>query len=129
MNLTITNRGDVAVPFSSSQGKGFAQVIEPQQAYTLNSEAVTVASVGDNPTFAEEIGDALQALAAVFARLVGTWRKVEPEPHVVHVEIENLGTNSLRVLLGSNVNELQLASGETFVAQATGYVEVRELGV
>jgi hypothetical protein len=131
MNVTVTNLGTVAVPFSSTNDKGFAQMLEPQQPYTLESEAIVVASVGDNPSFREEVEEALQTLLESITALVLFWRRKQPDadPIRVRVTIENHGANGLRVLLGSNVNEVQVSPGSTYIADAPEYVEIRELGV
>ena len=60
MHATITNLGTVPVPLYSTQDKGFAYDLDPGEGYTIHSEAVTVASVGDNPTFREEVEEARQ---------------------------------------------------------------------
>ena len=131
MNVTFTNLGTVPVPVYSTQGKGFAYDLDPGEGYTIDSEAVTVASVGDNPTFREEVSDALEYLLESIAALVMFWKRKQPDadPAKVSVAIHNQGTNALRVLLGSNVNEVQVEPGDTYAANAPEYVECRELGV
>ncbi|HXD04440.1 MAG TPA: hypothetical protein VN680_00195 [Burkholderiaceae bacterium] len=131
MNITVTNLGTVAVPFFSTQDKGFVVPIEPNQSHTLNSTAVTVTSVGDNPTFREEVEEALETLVEAIASFVMFWKRKQPDedPVIVRVMIQNHGTNGLRVLLGSNVNEVQVEPGVTYEANAPEFVEIRELGV
>ena len=131
MHATITNLGTVPVPLYSTQDKGFAYDLDPGEGYTIHSEAVTVASAGDNPTFREEVRDAIEDLLEAIAALVMFWKRKQPDadPAQVSVSIYNEGTNGLRVLLGSNVNEVQVAPGETYAANAPEYVEIRELGV
>lgn len=127
MNITLTNLGETTVPYSSSKGAGFALLLEPNQPTTTNSEEITVSSVGDNPTFREELQEALEALL----ELIQFWRERQAKepPHIVRVQIVNHGPNALRVLLGSNVNEVQVEAGTTYEASAEEYVEIRELGV
>lgn len=131
MNVTFTNLGTVSVPVYSTQDKGFAYDLDPGEGYTIDSEAVTVASVGDNPTFREEVEDALETIVEAIAALVLFWKRKQPDadPVPVSVSILNHGPNALRVLLGSNVNEAQVEAGETYAANGPEYVEVRELGV
>jgi hypothetical protein len=133
MHIVLTNLGAIAVPFSSSQNKGFASLLEPSEPYTLNSEAVTVASVGDNPTAAEEFTEGLQNFFQKLGEMLTFWRDHSQQlfdgPEQVNVEIVNHGPNGLRVLLGANTNEVEVGAGMTFVAQAAEYVEIRELGV
>jgi hypothetical protein len=119
------------VPVYSTQDKGFAYDLDPGEAYSIDSEAVTVASVGDNPTFREEVEDALETIVEAIAALVLFWKRKQPDadPVPVKVLLLNHGPNALRVLLGSNVNEAQVEPGMTYEANGPEYVEVRELGV
>jgi len=127
MNVIFTNRGTLAVPLSSAQGKGFVVMLEPGVAYPLNVKDVTVVSVGDNPDFFEELSESVKDLID----LVLDWREKSGDDAIpaVAVTIENLGPNGLRVLLGSNVEEYTVQPGVTYEARAPRYVEVRELGV
>jgi hypothetical protein len=133
MNVTMTNLGAVAVPFSSSQDRGWAALLEPSEPYQLDSAAVTVASVGDNPTASEEFTEGLQNFFQKLGEMLTFWRDHSQQlfdgPEQVNVEIVNHGPNGLRVLLGANTNEVEVGSGMTFVAQAAEWVELRELGV
>jgi hypothetical protein len=131
MHITVTNLGTIAVPFSSTQDKGFVYDLQPGEPSTVDSAAVTVASVGDNPTFREEVEEALETLLENIASLVLFWRRKQPDadPVPVSVSIWNQGDNALRVLLGSNVNEVQVEPGATYEANAPEYLEIRELGV
>lgn len=134
MQVTLTNLGAVAVPFSSSQDKGFSTLLEPDEPLEFDSEATTVANVGDNPDFVEELTEGVKAFVEGLAKLVTFWRDHARASDAlgaaeVRVQIENRGTNGLRVLLGSNVNEVTVPPGEAFEATAAEYVEIRELGV
>lgn len=131
MNVTFTNLGTASVPVYSTQGKGFAYDLDPGEGYIIDSDTVTVASVGDNPTFREEVEDALETIVEAIAALVMFWKRKQPDadPAQVSVSIYNEGANALRVLLGSNVSEVQVNPGETYAANAPEYVEIRELGV
>ena len=128
MNLTLTNLDTAAVPFASSKGRpAFVAQLEPNVPFTKDAPTIVVASIGDNPTFREELKEAFDALVD----LIKFWRdrKAAEPPHTVHVRIENHGPNALRVLLGSNTNEVQVEVGATYEATAEEYVEIRELGV
>lgn len=136
MNVTLTNLGSLAVPYSSSQDKGFAALLEPSVPVTLSSEDVTVLNVGDNPSALEELTEGVQHIIEQLGKLLTFWRDhaetVEHDGQAtrpVSVKIENHGTNALRVLLGINTEEVQVGAGEAVVAEAPGYVEIRELGV
>lgn len=119
------------MPLYSTQNKGFAYDLDPGEGYTIDSEAVTVASVGDNPTFREEVEEALETIVEAIAALVMFWKRKQPDadPALVNVLILNEGTSALRVLLGSNVAEVQVEPGVTYEANAPEYLELRELGV
>ena len=127
MNVTFTNKGTLAVPLSCSQDKGFAVLLDPGMPYTVNLATATVVNVGDNPTFLEELSESIKDLIDIVLK----WRekKAEDGNDSVGVAIENHGPNALRVLLGSNVDEVTVSPGTTYDAYANGYVEVRELGV
>ena len=134
MHVVLTNLGAVAVPFSSAQDKGFVQMLEPGQPVTLDSPAVTIANVGDNPSAMEEFTAGMKNLIDKIGELILFWREKNEKagaeaPHQVQVSIENKGPNALRVLLGSNMNEMNISAGVTYTATATEYVEIRELGV
>lgn len=134
MNVILVNLGSVAVPVSSSQDKGWATMLDPNEPFILNSPAVTVASVGDNPSFSEELTEGVQNIIEQLGKLVTFWRdhteqQIEGSPGTVLVQIENRGPNALRVLLGINTNEVTVNAGTTYEAEAPGYVEIRELGV
>jgi hypothetical protein len=102
--------------------------------YTLDSPDVTVLNIGDNPSALEEFSDGLKAFIDGVAKLVTFWRDHTEqqddggEPQV-YAEIKNAGANGLRVLLGSNVEEVHVGAGGTADVTAPGYVEIRELGV
>jgi hypothetical protein len=126
MNVTFTNRGLLAVPLSCSQDKGFAVLIDPGMPYTVNVPDVTVVNVGDNPSFLEELAESVKDLIDIVLK----WREKKVEDgNMVAVEIVNHGPNGLRVLLGSNVNEVTVSPGTAYEATAEEYIEVRELGV
>lgn len=132
MNITITNRGAVAVPFSSSNGNGFAVALEPGEPFTVADDSIVVASAGDNPTFREELEQAAKAVYEMLVGLITFWRSHNVDddtPAIVLVQIDNDGDNALRVILGSNVNDVEVGPGAIYVAEAPEYVEIRELGV
>jgi len=134
MHVVVTNLSTLAVPFSSDQGKGFATLLNPGVPHTLDSADVTVANVGDNPDFVEELKDSVSGLLESLGKLLTFWKdhastSGEDAGPEVHVSLENRGINGLRVLLGSNVNELTVQPGTTHELTSVGYIEIRELGV
>jgi len=133
MNVTLINLGSVAVPFSSSQDKGFVASLEPSEPFIFNSEIITVANVGDNPSATEEFTTGLKHFLEKLTELITFWKdsaKATPlETSGIVVNIENHGPNGLRVLLGSNINEVTIPALGNYAASAAEYVEIRELGV
>jgi hypothetical protein len=134
MQVIITNLSSVAVPFSSSDDKGFAVLLEPNQSHTLDSEAVTVANIGDNPSFGEELADSFKGLVDVLVRFITFWkdnatRTGASDKAQIHVNLSNHGSNGLRVLLGSNTNEVTVQPGASQDLNSEEYIEIRELGV
>ena len=129
MNITLTNLEAIPVPFCSSQGKGFAITLQPNTPEPFISTEVTVASVGDNPAFRDALGDVAKNMLHFLVGMLTVWRdkQTAPPPHPVRVLIDNRGPKSLSVLQGSTTNVWQLAPGQSYTAQAGGYVEIREL--
>ena len=133
MQIVVTNLGALAVPFSSTQDKGFAFLLDPEGTHTVDMPSLTVANVGHNPSAGEELVEGVKNLLEELGKLVTFWRDhskdAGEDPPMVNVQIDNDGANGLRILLGSNTNEVTLPPGESFTATAAGYVEIRELGV
>lgn len=134
MNINITNRGMTSVPIvlgTTAAGDPLA-LLEQGATHTIADDAVNVVSVGDNPSFVEEVFEALGSIAEALKR-IAWWRDHKPtlqegEPGVV-VTIDNTGANDLRVLLDANVNETFIPAGTSNTVQAERYVEIREQGV
>jgi hypothetical protein len=134
MHIVITNTGPVAVPFSSSKDAGFVFMLEPGEPYSLDNEKVTVANVGDNPSFMEELRDSLKNLVDVLGKFLTFWRDHSAAIDglgnaQITARIENKGTNGLRVILGDNTVDYTVEPGTTYDASAVEYIEIRELGV
>jgi len=135
MNVTITNQGNAAVPIilgTNTSGEALA-IVDPGALYAVADDAATVVSVGDNPSFLEEVKESLSNIAEVLKR-IAFWREQRPTPQEgddtgVAILIENAGPNDLRVLSDANTNETFIAAGSSGVAQAQRYVEIREQGV
>ena len=129
MHIVVTNLSTLAVPFSSDQDKGFVTLLEPSVPYSFDSAAVTVANVGDNPDFLEELTESFQKLVGYLK----FWKAKSNETYggvpEISVKLENKGTNGLRVLLGSNVEEVTVQPGTSTDLSSPGYIEIRELGV
>lgn len=143
MNVTITNTGPTPVPVvtgSATPDGELVPILKPGDAMTIDDPAATVVSVGDNPTFFEEVSAALAGFAAVLTGILKAltqwWAEhheksgaAEGLPDPVKVQIENHGANAVRVILGSNTNDATVSPGATFSGEASKYIEFRELGV
>ena len=136
MEAIFTNLGDAPIPIGSTRAQGFLDPLNPDEPYSVSGSDFTVVTVGDNPSFKEELKDAFHNIYKVFERIVLFWRehsRAESETHsldlVVNIKIQNKGPNDLRVILGHNGNDTVLVSGGTADYLAPEYIEVRELGV
>lgn len=134
MHIVITNTGTVAVPFSSSKDTGFVFMLEPNEPYALDNDKISVANVGDNPSFMEELRDSLKNLVDVLGKFLTFWRDHSAAVDglgnaQIDARIENKGTNGLRVILGDNTVDYTVEPGMTYNARAVEYIEIRELGV
>lgn len=122
------------MPIGSTKKPEFLDPLNPGEPFSVGGESYTVVSVGDNPTFREELTEAFENIVKAFARIVTFWREHEgnldeTQEVIVRVKIENKGPNDLRVILGNNLNDEVLPSGQSSEFVAPEYIEVRELGV
>lgn len=136
MEAIFTNLGDTPIPIGSTQKPGFLDPLNPDEPFTVGGSGYTVVTVGDNPSFKEELKEAFANIAAVLERILFFWREREGRTDdgeelelIVRVRIENKGPTDLRVILGNNVNDEVLPSGQTRDFIAPEYIEIRELGV
>lgn len=138
MKVIITNLGAVAVPLSTDQAGGLAAQIDAGGSYALDSDEFSVVTVGDNPSFREDVREALENVAAVLKKLVTFWRE-HPEQQkgkgkaaaaVVHLHVENVHTDhGLRMRLGDTNQEQEVLPGSSAEVEAPDYIELRELGI
>lgn len=134
MKATITNLGSVTVPLTSTQGGGLAQILEPGVAFTLDDPDITVAIVGDNPSFTEDVKEALGEVFDLAIRLITFWRS-HPKPKgedghpVVNISVAAGDDNAIR-LTGDDKNlDVAVPAGSTRVTVMKDYVELRQLGL
>jgi hypothetical protein len=135
MHIQITNAGAFAVPLTSTKGDGLATELEPNNMFVIDDEAVTVATFGDDPGFLQEFTDGMGKLFdTIRAHLTQfrnrqTSQRRDPQDVEVLCTIENFGPHPLRVVLGEDhVDDYEIEPGETYTAQAPGYIQLRELG-
>ena len=133
MKVTLTNQGTVAVPLASSQGDGFVASLEPGKPFVLDDTDITIATIGDNPPFLEDLRSSLSAVAEKLVELITFWREHTPQPkagtQALVVSITATGSD-VRVLQGDDRNQdHNMAKGETFLASSPNYIELRQLGV
>lgn len=134
MHVTLTNLGTEDVPVTSSQGNGYAAMLHPGHPHTVSDADVTVLTVGDNPTFAEDLREALESVAALARRLIAFWKEHTPKDAdagkpIVRVRIVAGESNSLRVTGDDRNADTEVTPGALYDAQAVNYVEIRQLGV
>lgn len=133
MKLTLTNNQNHPVPIMSDQGEGFADELQPSQAYELD-RSETVFVIGNKPNVTEQITTGLAAIAATVKRMVATWQgrnnsTTSHEAAAVNVTIINHDEKDVRVILGDGTTDATAAGqGARYEAIAWGYVELRELG-
>jgi len=141
MYVNVKNLGTIATPLTSMQAQGIAVDVDPGETYTIDNPAMTLATFGDDPGFAEEFAEDLSEVADTVRDFIEQYRdRVDAqgegddedgtEAGEVYCSIENVGPHTVRVILGAdNTNERHLGAGETFSAQAPGYITIRELEV
>jgi hypothetical protein len=121
------------VPLISDQGEGFADELQPSQAYEFD-RSETVLIIGNKPSVTEQITQGVKTIAKTVKALIAAWQghnNVAPQSTGanVNVTIINHGEKSIRVILGDGTTDATVAGqGERYEATAWGYVEVRELG-
>jgi hypothetical protein len=134
MNITVTNLSPFNVPISHADGDGLAALINGGgvSTYGLNSATAVLVGVGDNPRIALALHDNRARILDDLALLVDEWHKqCEQAEHgtpagSVHITVENHGPDPVLVLLGVETGGKTVAAGETYLAIAPGYVELRE---
>jgi hypothetical protein len=146
MNVTLKNLGDCALPVTFAGrtillGDNIAPWVKELSAscdepLKIDDPQAWVVSIGENPSFVEEFKSGLAEFLDVFHKLVHAWhtRSRPDKPGSTHalmvgVELTNHGPNPLRVLLGSNLNEVHVAVGDCIPLSSVQYIEMRELGV
>jgi|SRR5262245_50659905 len=99
---------------------------------TIEGDDVATVDIGYNPSAVEElraaITDATTAFAAIIRRILDRSERSDMPAGDVIVRVENIGTESVRVIPELNVEALELAPGNAMIASGA-YVEVRQLGM
>jgi hypothetical protein len=141
MYVNVKNLGTIATPLTSMQAGGIAIDVDPGETATIDNPAMTLATFGDDPGFAEEFAEDLSELADTIRDVIEQYRdRVDAqgegddedaaEAGEVYCSIENIGPHTVRFILGAdNTNERHLGAGETFEGNAPGYITIRELEV
>jgi|SRR5579864_911339 len=134
MHIQITNAGQIAVPLTSTQGDGLAAEIEPNDHLVIEDEAITEATFGDHPGLLDEfehrhagkLFDTIRAFLSQYRSRQASQRGI-PDGADVLCTIENFGPQALTVGAG-DADDYEIESGETYTAQGTGRLHIRELG-
>lgn len=135
MKVVLTNLGKAAVPAVSTEDKGYAFELQPDVPFNVDSDAITVLTIGHNPSFKEDLIDALENIGTLVKRLITFWRDhaavTEDGKPVVRVHVDNVHLeHGLRIRQGDDVsNDIELAPGATVEAECVDYVELREQGI
>lgn len=132
MYLTLTNNTSGALPLMSTDEGGWVETLAPGQPWALTHVDSDVVIIGNKPSVTEQLRQGLAIVAAAMARIISVWHSHNnAQPNAadatVRVAIQNTGEKSVRVVLGDGVNDYVVAPGETYQAQAWGYLELREL--
>lgn len=132
MKITVTNLGTVAVPLTSSQDKGYATAIEPGATVLFDAAPVTIAVVGTNPSFTEDLKEALGNVYDLAVKLILFW-KAHPQPHdggthpVVSIRIT--ADTPVRCTGDDKSLDVEIPAGSTRDVTMKDYVELRQLGL
>jgi hypothetical protein len=132
MHIEITNLCLLPVPITSLEGEGVAHEIAPGESFVIDDTTVPVAIFGEDPSFFDDYthgaSDVADAVMSVLVRYADR-RPADPaEDDQVVCTIENLGRHPLRIIQGDDgVNDYEVAPGQSFSAEAHGFVEIRDL--
>ncbi|GAB3773737.1 hypothetical protein GCM10028796_46650 [Ramlibacter monticola] len=134
MNVTLTNLGAEALPLTSSQGGGVALSLKPGEPYSFADQTVTIATIGDNPDFLEDLQDALSSIAKKAIELILFWREHASRPKdsdtpLVRVRVVAGPTNAIRCTGDDKSLDVEIGGGATVDVVMPRYVELRQLGV
>src|SRR5262245_6066021 len=114
MKLLIFNNSDMELPISSKDEGGWAEACSPGVSYSLDRDKSDVVTLGDNPSFVEDLKDTAQKVVALFERLATKWKTKENSisgetaKPMVNVTLTNQGEKGVRVILGDNTKDFQL---------------------
>lgn len=134
MKATLTNLGTVPVPLTSDQNGGLAVSLDPGMPYTVDDDKITVATVGDNPSFREDLKEALGNLYDLALKLITFWKQHQAQPKIVGADIVNIrivagDTNNLRVTGDDKNLDQEVVKGSTRDVSMKDYIEIRQLGI
>ena len=133
MFLTLNNKTADSLVVASEDEGGWAEALRPNEPEVISRPGSDVIIIGDKPDVIDNIRQGLKNLSTLVLNLL--WALVdrrsrnEAGPQPLEVEITNRGSRPVRVILGDGVTDYQLASDETYLASAAGYIELRELGL
>lgn len=130
MDFTLTNNLGDSVPVMASDAS-WATELESNEPTTFVQPATQVVIIGYKPDVAEQIKQGLSTVHAVVKALItaAQARSLKtPALDNLSVTIDNDGEKAIRVILGDGVTDYQVEPGESFEADAKGYIELRELG-
>jgi hypothetical protein len=135
MYLTLTNITEEPEAAATPDG-AFAIVLHSHTPTSFNQEAEGVLVIGDKPDLRETVEQAAGALEQLVRdlvhRILGRKRHAEQrtgKPEDVRVVIANHGANPVRVILGDGVRDVEVPPGSQQTCSASGYLELRELGL
>ncbi len=133
MFLTLNNKTANNIVVASEDEGGWVEALRPNEPEVISRPGSDVIIIGDKPDVIDNIRQGLRTLSTLVLNLLAALvdRRsrggVAPEP--LEVEITNKGSRPVRVILGDGVTDYELASDETYLASAAGYIELRELGL
>ena len=133
MNLVLTNMGAEPLPVFPPDGS-WVDALESGLPLGVHDEE-QVLIVGDKPDVRTQLEQAARVLSEVARRVKEAIENrakpdtgLPPPLPIVRVQVENLGANDIRVILGDGVSDFTVTAGDPEMCVAAGYLELRELG-
>jgi hypothetical protein len=131
VNITLTNKGALAVPVASIDEGGWAEELQADETMSLDRPATDVIIVGEKAGFFESMRDAVGSFVDFVEDLIYHWRKRHEAANegvtpLIVLMVENHGSTAVLVKPG-NGPDFHLSPGETQSVNGLNYVELREL--